>query len=90
MTAACDCCGHTRKIECRGLCRTCRGRAAKYGSLQEWGYVKADRLTEYQEMRAAGYTAGQSAWTVGVSERTGQRYENELAAAGQAPWKAAA
>lgn len=79
MIAACDCCGNTRKIICRGLCNSCRSRTRHHGSFKTWGYVKADRLAEYEGLRAAGYSLAQSAWTVGVSERTGQRYEAELA-----------
>lgn len=90
MTTECICCGLTREIEARGLCSACRGRTSKYGTLRSWGQVKTDRRSEYAGLRLAGWSLEYAAWSAGVSARTGFRYEAELAAAGQAPWRSAA
>jgi hypothetical protein len=90
MIAECFCCGLTRPIKSRSLCDTCRRRIRKYGTLQSWGQVKADRLAEYAELREAGASVESAAWDAGVSVRTGQRYEAELRAAAAPERRAAA
>jgi hypothetical protein len=47
------------------------------------------RTADYAELRAAGTAPGEASARVGVSARTGVRYELRLAASGQAPWRAA-
>lgn len=45
------------------------------------------RLADYAELRAAGKPVGEAAARVGVSERTGNRYELRLTADGLSPWR---
>jgi hypothetical protein len=67
-------------IESRGLCAACRRRNRDRGTLGEFGYVKADRLADYAELRGLGVPVPAAAARLGVSERTAWRYEAELKA----------
>jgi len=77
-----DCadCGRLMPMECRGLCAACRKRNRDRGTLGEFGYVKADRLADYAELRRARVPVPAAAARLGVSERTAWRYEAELKA----------
>ena len=78
--AECVSCGLARPILGRGLCGTCHSRHARDGTLTEYGYVKADRIAEYARLRDSGHTVASAAGRVGVTVRSGQRYEAELCA----------
>ena len=80
-----DCadCGRLMPMECRGLCAACRKRNGARGTLGEFGYVKADRVADYAELRRAGVPVPVAAARLGVSERTAWRYEAELMAGEQ-------
>ena len=65
-------------IRTRGLCGGCRSRCRRNHTLSEWGEVKADRLAAFASLRSEGFSVGRAAWEVGVSVRTGERYEAEL------------
>jgi hypothetical protein len=71
----------------RGLCDSCGHARRRDGTLAEFGYVKADRRADFARYRTAGVDLAEAAGRVGVSERTGWRYETELAASGRAPWR---
>ena len=77
-----DCadCGRLMPIESRGLCAACRKRNRDHGTLREFGYVKADRLADYAELRRLRVPVPAAAGRLGVSERTAWRYEAELKA----------
>ena len=80
-------CERDRPIRCRGLCQACLNRSRHDGTVTDYGYVKTDRVRDYAQLRTAGYRVAAAGARVGVSGRTAQRYEKELAAAGQAPWR---
>ena len=42
--------------------------------------MKADRIAEYARLRDSGHTVASAAGRVGVTVRSGQRYEAELCA----------
>jgi hypothetical protein len=77
-----DCadCGRFMPIDARGLCSACWTRNSDNGTLGEFGYVKADRLADFAEMRGLGVAVPAAAARLGVSERTAWRYEAELKA----------
>ncbi len=85
--AECASCEQARPILGRGLCNACRWRHRDDGTIAEFGYVKADRVADYARFRLGGLGLAQAAARVGVSKRTGERYEAELAASGEAPWR---
>lgn len=74
----CASCHRPRPIGTRGLCNGCRSRCRRNHTIAEWGEVKADRFAIYASLRAAGWSVGWAAWEIGVSERTGWRYEADL------------
>ena len=84
---ACASCQRVRPIITRGLCSTCRHRFEWDGTITDWGYVKADRLEDYAWLRASGESLPVAAARLGVTERTGWRYEAQLTRAGRAPWR---
>lgn len=101
----CASCRRPRPVASRGLCDACRSRCRRDHTIGQWGCVKADRVAAYASLRAAGRSSARAAWEVGVSERTGLRYEAEIAARlgvapqtvertlqrkGVQPWRAAA
>jgi hypothetical protein len=92
--AGCALCERLRPIVSRGLCGNCRRLCHDDGTLTEFGWTKTERITEFAKARGIRRPdgtyppVGAAAAAAGVSERTGQRYENELAAAGLAPWRA--
>ena len=58
------------------------GAAHYHGTLDGYGYPKPARLEDYAWLRSqVGATITQAAARIGVSERTGRRYERELCAA---------
>ena len=72
----CACCGEDRDLCCRGLCVACRSQARRDGTVGEFGYIKADRLADFTELRRSCSVAVAAA-RLGVCERTGWRYEAE-------------
>src|SRR5581483_7161214 len=77
----CASCEQMAPLTCRGLCEPCRDRHRKAGTVEEFGYVKADRLADYEWLtRDCGETLYVAAARIGISERTAWRYEAELAA----------
>ena len=93
----CARCERERPLHGRGLCCTCRAQARRDGTLEDYGYVKADRIADYAATRASWVRGGgglrhptipEASRAAGVGGRTGQRYEAELDAAGLAPWRA--
>ena len=50
---------------------------------------RAARLADYADLRAAGLGIAGASARVGVSRRTGDRYEAALTASGAAPWRRA-
>lgn len=93
----CARCERERPLYSRGLCCICRRRCRADGTLADYGYVKADKIAEYALVRSRWVrgpdgelrhpTIPEAAAAAGVNCRTGQRYEAELDAAGQAPWR---
>jgi hypothetical protein len=70
----CVSCGEDRDLCCRGLCGRCRAQARRDGTVDDFGYVKADRLADFTELRRSCSVAVAAA-RLGVCERTGWRYE---------------
>ena len=87
--AECASCGNVRVLRQRGLCQPCVRSATLDGTIEDYGWTRADRLAEYAALRNAGLTIRQAAERTGVSRRGGDRYEADLAAAGRAPWRSA-
>jgi hypothetical protein len=87
ILAECGSCEQVRPLMCRGLCHPCRERHRQDGTIAGFGYVKADRMADFARYRTAGADVAEAARRVCVSERTGWRYETELAASGRAPWR---
>ena len=86
--AECACCEQVLPILARGLCSRCRSWHRTHGTIDDYGYTKADRLADYVRLRDSGwYDVGQAAARIGVSRRTAERYEAELRVAGLAPWR---
>lgn len=92
MAQAGECvrCDRFRVLPIRGLCTTCYKYVREDGSLGDYGWTRNDRLAEYAGLRAGGLSIPAAAKRMGVSTRTGTRYEAELREAGNAPWRAAA
>lgn len=86
MTGECCSCGLDRLLEARGLCSTCRHRAAEDGTLGQYGWVRVNRLAEFRDLRERRYPVEMAGARVGVSGRTAWRYEAALRSAG---WPAA-
>ena len=76
----CDSCGELRDLPCRGLCPACRASHRRNGTLDGFGYVKADRLADFAVLRP-GLSVAAASGRLGVSVRTGFRYEAERRAA---------
>ena len=77
--AECASCERTRPILSRGLCRSCKDRHLLDGALEEFGYLKADRMTDYEWLtRQCGELLPAAAARIGISERTAWRYEKQL------------
>jgi hypothetical protein len=70
-------CGQPRELVCRGLCNPCRQHHRNAGTIADFGYVKADRLADYADLRRT-HSVAAAARRLGLSERTGWRYEQEL------------
>jgi hypothetical protein len=83
----CARCLRERPLTGRDLCEGCRKAADRAGDLEEYGYVKADRLRDYRLLRSAGVCIRECARRMQVTHRTCQRWEDELDKAGQAPWR---
>ena len=77
----CASCGNVRPLITRGLCDRCRHRHRDNGTLDDFGYLKADRVQDYAWLRKSGETLPVAASRIGVSERTAWRYEAELRSA---------
>jgi hypothetical protein len=91
MRSAGECarCGNVRVLRQRGLCQPCVRSATRDGSIDGYGWTRADRLAEYAGYRARGLNIREAAERTGVSRRVGDRYEADLAASGRAPWRTA-
>jgi hypothetical protein len=83
----CASCSQYQPIVGRGLCVTCRWRHRADGTIGDYGYVKADRFSDYVLIRPARVAGGElaafvrgAARRLGVSERTAWRYEAALKA----------
>ena len=75
----CASCEHVRPLYYRGLCRPCRDSHRATRTIGQFGYIKADRLTDYAWLtRGCGESLSVAAARIGVSERTAWRYEAEL------------
>lgn len=88
--AECARCEQVRPVRGRGLCEPCRKAAREDGTLNEYGWLRADRIAEYAQYRTGGLSVRAAARRLGVSERTCSRYEHALTSAGQAEWRTAA
>jgi hypothetical protein len=62
----------------RGLCGGCKQRHRREGTISEFGYVRAERIAEYAALLDGGLDPAEAAARVGVSRRTGHRYEAAL------------
>ena len=71
----CGCCGKTRSLKARELCTTCHVHCTLDGTLGQYGWVRADRLAEFRELRERHYPVELAGARVGVSARTAWRYE---------------
>lgn len=78
QVAECGSCERVRPLIERGLCDSCRSLRRKDGTIGDYGYVKTDRMQDYAELRQFGESVAVAASRVGVSERTGWRYEAQL------------
>jgi hypothetical protein len=87
ILAECGFCERVKPLLGRGLCGTCREERRRDGTIAEFGYVKADRVADFARYRLGGVGVAGAAGRVGVSLRTGWRYEAELAGSGRAPWR---
>ena len=87
ILAECASCERVQPLRARGLCASCYVTRFRNGTLGEFGYLKADRMADYARLRLNGAAQAEAAKRVGVSRRTGERYEAELAASGRAPWR---
>lgn len=84
--AECARCGLPGPIRKRGLCGGCESVTKRDGTYAEYGYVKADRLADYAEMTRLlrggdlnrTEAMRQACARLGISERTGERYERDL------------
>jgi hypothetical protein len=83
--AECARCGRVKAIRRAGLCTGC----AKHGT-DGYAITRADRMGDYAAARAEGLPVLGAAARAGVTDRTGWRYERDLAGAGKASWRAAA
>jgi hypothetical protein len=77
MLRECAGCGQTRELVTRGLCVPCRGLHRRAGTITDFGYLKPDRLADYADLRST-HSVAVAARRLGLSERTGWRYEQEL------------
>lgn len=84
---ACASCERVRPLPCRGLCESCRDRFSDDGTLEDWGYTKADRVEEFARLRRSGLNITEAGRRVCASRRTAGRYEAALIADGRAPWR---
>jgi hypothetical protein len=75
VTGECCRCGRHRPLRPRGLCSTCRNRCTLDGTLGQYGWVRADRLAEFTELRDRHYPVEMAGARVGVCARTAWRYE---------------
>ena len=75
MTGECGSCGRDKVIKARGLCSWCCHLRTLDGTLGQYGWVRADRLAEFRELRERHYPVELAGARVGVSARTAWRYE---------------
>jgi hypothetical protein len=85
----CADCGRPRELVTRGLCMPCRGRCRRAGTIADFGYLKPDRLADYADLRST-HSVVAAARRLGLSERTGWRYEQELREMTEAELRSAA
>jgi hypothetical protein len=85
--AECASCGRVRMLPKRGLCGGCYTAACREGTVGLYGQSREERLEEFAGYRRRGLDIGQASERLGVCRRTGDRYEEALAASGQAPWR---
>lgn len=81
----CACCGGIGLHQGRALCVACyrwhdkNGTLHKYPPLQTWLSTLA-RIDDFAEYRARGLSVRAAAEAVGVTKRSGERYEHRLRA----------
>ena len=75
MTGECGSCGEDKALKARGLCLACYHRCTLDGTLGQYGWVRADRLAEFGQLRDRHYPVEFAGARVGVSSRTAWRYE---------------
>lgn len=79
----CACCGGIGLHFGRSLCCACHqwhrknGTLGKYPPLHTW-LETLSRIAEFGELRAAGLSVAKAAARVGVTKRSGERYEHRL------------
>lgn len=76
--AGCADCEQVKPILCRGLCVSCWSRHDSAGTLANYGYTAADRRRDFARFRRGGLSIAEAAARVGVTYRSGQRYEARL------------
>ena len=75
MTGECGSCGLDKTLKARGLCSWCYKGRGRDGTLGQYGWVRADRLAEFGQLRDRHYPVEFAGARVGVSSRTAWRYE---------------
>ena len=73
----CVSCEQDRPVFSRHMCKPCYQRLWRRddGSLEQFGWVRADRLAEFGQLRDRQYSVEAAGARVGVSARTAWRYE---------------
>ncbi|MBF8187354.1 hypothetical protein ITP53_16760 [Nonomuraea sp. K274] len=81
----CACCGGTGLHQGRALCHACyqwhheNGTLHKYPQLHTWLETLA-RIADFAELRGRGLSVRRASAALGVTARSGQRYEQRLKA----------
>ena len=86
--APCGRCRQVRPVISRGLCSTCDQRSRDDGTIEDYGWLKPDKMDAFATYRGRGLSIPAAARAAGISPRTGQRYETDLFDAGKAWWRA--
>ncbi|MFB4276073.1 hypothetical protein ACBJ59_12315 [Nonomuraea sp. MTCD27] len=85
VTVECACCGSAGLHDGRSLCHSCyhwhhaNGTLGKYPPLRTWLATLA-RIEDFAELRRGGLSVRAAAARVGVTKRSGERYERRLKA----------
>jgi hypothetical protein len=83
IEVCCACCDELGRHGGRGLRNTCYNRHHKAGTLDQFPPLRTSlprrwRLEAYTEIRARGVSVRKAAKQLGVTDRTGWRYEHLL------------